>query len=261
VRPQRRRSPVEAGSNYSLTNSALKSRSASGQKVEAVLDQPLFSADHKLILPEGTHLDGSVVLAKRAGWFHRAGRLRFSFQNIELPEVTQLFVPPRTPASSPAPAVQPEEKRLKLRTQGTLSAAEADKAPVKVDSEGGVRATESKTRFIGTALALLVARGAGDNDPIRAPSSGGTRGAIIGQSSNVGGRTLGGGLGFGLLGTIAAQSSRSVGAALGYYGLAWSVFSTVIARGPEVQFNKNAVVDIGFNKRSPASDSTAAKPD
>jgi len=27
------------------------------------------------------------------------------------------------------------------------------------------------------------------------------------------------------------------------------------------QFNKNAVVDIGFNKRSPTNDSTAAKPD
>jgi hypothetical protein len=239
--------------------------STSGQKVEAVLDQPLFSADHKLILPEGTHLDGSVVLAKRAGWFHRAGRLRFSFQNLELPEVARLLVPPRTFAPL-APAV-PEEKRLQLRTQGTLSAAEGRKAPLKVDSEGGVRATESKTRFLGTALALLAARAAGDNDPVRAPSSGGTRGAIIGQSPNVGGRTLGGGLGFGLLGTIAAQSSRNVGAALGYYGLAWSVYSTVVARGPEVQFNKNAVVDIGFNRRSPAgasklpNDSTAAKHD
>ena len=74
-------------------------------------------------------------------------------------------------------------------------------------------------------------------------------------------RTLGGGLGFGLLGTIAAQSSRTVGAAFGYYGLAWSVFSTVVARGPEVQFDKNAVVDISFNTRAskPESANTAAQ--
>ena len=124
---------------------------------------------------------------------------------------------------------------------------------MKVDSEGGVKATESKTRFIGTAAAL-----SGDNDPIRTPSTGGTKGAVIGQKANVGGRTLGGGLGFGLLGTIAAQSSRNVGAALGYYGLAWSVFTTVVARGPEVHFDKNAVVDIGLNSRTSKLTPTAA---
>jgi len=233
--------------------------SAQGQKVEAVLEQPLFSADHKLVLPEGTQVDGSVVVTKRAGWFHRGGRLRFNFQNLELPDVAQFRMPPATTAPTQAPPT--EEKRLLLRTQGTLSAAEGDKAPVKVDGEGAVQATESKTRFIGTAVALLVARAAGDMDPIRAPSVGGSRGAIIGQSQNVAGRTLGGGLGFGLLGTIAAQSSRTVGAAFGYYGLAWSVFSTVVARGPEVQFDKNAVVDIGFNTRAgkPESDATATE--
>jgi hypothetical protein len=153
-----------------------------------------------------------------------------------------------------------EEKKLQIRTEGTLAAAEGDKASVKVDSEGGVKATESKTRFIGTAVALLVARAAGDNDPLRAPSTGGVRGAVIGQKANVGGRTLGGGLGFGLLGTIAAQSSRNVGAALGYYGLAWSVFTTVVARGPEVHFDKNAVVDIGLNSRTNKPESAGTTP-
>jgi len=235
--------------------------SAQGEMVEAVLEQPLFSADHKLVLPEGTHVDGSVVVAKKAGWFHHAGRLRFNFQNLELPEVASLLTAPQTSAPSQA-SPAPEERKLQIRTQGMLAAAEGDKSTLQVDSEGGVKATESKTRFIGTAIALLVAQAAGDNDPIRAPSSGGVRGAIIGQKANVGGRTLGGGLGFGLLGTIAAQSSRTVGAALGYYGLAWSVFSTVVARGPEVQFDKNAVVDIGFNTRESKSqsDATAAKP-
>lgn len=240
---------------------ALDSRnSTQGQKVQAVLEQPLFSSDHKLILPEGTQVDGTVVVAKRAGWFHRGGRLRFNFQNLELPEVAGLPTSPQTSAPAETPPA-PQEKKLQVRTQGTLAAAEGDNAPVKVDAEGGVQATESKTRFIGTAVAVLVARAAGDNDPIRAPSVGGRRGAIIGQSQNVGGRTLGGGLGFGLLGTIAAQSSRTVGAAFGYYGLAWSVFSTVVARGPEVQFDKNAVVDIGFNARAsnPESDSVAVK--
>lgn len=232
-----------------------------GQKVEAVLEQPLFSASHQLILPEGTHVDGSVVLAKKAGWFHHGGRLRFNFQSVELPEIAR-FEPP-APASPPPPAVakaQPEqpEKKLQFRTQATLAAVEGGKTPLKVDTEGGVQATESKTRFIGTAVALLVARAAADNDAGRAGANGGT-GAINGQSSNIGGRTMGGGLGFGLIGSIAAQSSRNVGAAFGYYGLAWTVYSTVVARGLEVQFQKNAVVDIGFNART-ATASTGKPP-
>jgi hypothetical protein len=40
----------------------------------------------------------------------------------------------------------------------------------------------------------------------------------------------------------------------GYYGLAWSIYSSVIARGGEVQFDKNAVMDIKFGTRAPSPD-------
>jgi len=228
--------------------------SKQGEKVEAVLEEPLFSADHKLVLPEGTLVYGAVTMAKRARWFHRGGHLRFNFQNVGLsPQATELI---STPAGTP---LSTEEKLhgqegLQFRTQATLNAAEGGNAPLKVDKEGGVQATESKTRFIGTAVAVLISRRAADNDPERAHG-----GAITGQSSNVGGRTLGGGMGFGLLGAIAAQSSRTVGAAFGYYGLVWSVYSTVVKRGAEVEFGRNAVIDIGFNQRTPASSTQPAK--
>jgi hypothetical protein len=39
--------------------------------------------------------------------------------------------------------------------------------------------------------------------------------------------------------------------AFGYYGLAWSVYSSVFARGGEVQFDKDAVMDIKFGARTP----------
>lgn len=227
--------------------------SKQGEKVEAVLEQPLFSNDHKLILPEGTRVEGAVTTAQRAGWFHHSGRLRFNFQNVELPpEVAALRFEPRAASSSqeqPLPASRMPE--LQFRIQGALTAAEGGSVPLKVDKEGGVQAQESKTRFIGLAVSAMIARSAADDDHIRNES-----GAITGQSSNVGGRTLGGGLGFGILGSVAAQSSTSVGMALGYYGLAWSVYSTVIARGPEVQFDKNAVIDIGFNEREAVKPAT-----
>ena len=72
-----------------------------------------------------------------------------------------------------------------------------------------------------------------------------------GAEANVGGRTLGGGSGFGLLGAAAAQSSRYVGTALGFYGLAWSVYTNIVARGGEVQFDKNAVIEVKFGTRAP----------
>jgi len=220
--------------------------SKQGQPVQALLSEPVFSSDHKLILPEGTRLDGTVVLAKKARSFHRGGHLRFTFQGIQLPEEAQLLMATPTVVTA---ATSEKPKELQFRTEAMLKATENGTAPLKVDGEGGVQTKESKTRFIGTAVAVLVARTAGDNDPIRAK---GTR-TVIGQNQNVAGRTLGGGLGFGLLGAAISQSNRWVGAAFGYYGMAWSVYSTVIARGDEVQFNKDAAVDIGFNPRQPAT--------
>ena len=227
--------------------------SKQGQQVDAVLSEPLFSADHKLILPEGTRLTGSVVMSQKARWFHRSGRLRFNFQDVDLPaEVAQLKFP--EPASaSPAETQVATEKVLRFRSQAILKAAESDQAPVKVDSEGGVKTTESKTRFIQTAIAVLIASKAGDTDAGHLHDGPGGSVSGVGHNSNVSGRTLGGGLGFGLLGTALSQSSKYVGMAFGYYGLGWSVFSTVIARGQEVQFDKDAVIDIGFNPRTAAT--------
>jgi hypothetical protein len=54
-----------------------------------------------------------------------------------------------------------------------------------------------------------------------------------------------------MLGSALSQSSRYVGMAFGYYGLAWSVYSSVFARGGEVQFDKNAMMDIKFGARAP----------
>ncbi len=36
---------------------------------------------------------------------------------------------------------------------------------------------------------------------------------------------------------------------LGYYGMAWSVYSHILARGADVEFPKNAMIDLRFNER------------
>lgn len=206
-----------------------------GENVEALVVQPLFSPDHKLLLPEGTRLTGAVVLAKRARWFHRGGQLRFNFQRVSLPDDVARLRDAQREESQPAP--QP------FQTVATLHAAETGgKSEIKVDEEGGVKATESKTRLIAPLIAVLIANKSLDNDAGRHGGEG---------EANVGGRTLGGASGFGMVGALAAQSSRYVGTAFGIYGMAWSVYSSVVARGGEVQFGKNAVVDIKFGARTP----------
>lgn len=226
--------------------------SKQGEPAEAVLSAPVFSADHKLILPEGTHVQGTVVVAKRARFFHRGGQLRFTFHEIQAPE-EMVRLQEAAVAAAPVIARKAPHEALTIRTQANLQAAEnTGTTPLKVDGEGGVQAKESKTRFIAAAATAMIARRAGDNDSTRNAG-----GQVTGRSPNIGGRTLGGGLGFGMLGSAISQSSRYVGAAFGYYGLAWSLYSTIVARGSEVQFVKNAMVDIRFNTRpEPAAKKT-----
>ena len=72
------------------------SNASAGMPVEAVLTQPMFengpargnasSQGHgKLLLPEGTHLIGTVVQAKPAAMFGHNGSLRLTFNKAELP--------------------------------------------------------------------------------------------------------------------------------------------------------------------------------
>lgn len=238
---------------------ALDSASAKqGDAVEAVVTAPLFSVDHKLVLPEGTHLTGAVTIAKKARSFHRGGQLRFNFQGVDLPpevanlRFTALLEPMRTPepTQTPEPAKTPELKtREPMKTQATLAGAEGSgKTPIKVDSEGGVQAQESKTRFIAPVISLLLASHASYEGRHSDPDE---PGGYAGGGSNVSGRTLGGGLGLGMLGAAVSQSSPYVGMAFAYYGLAWSVYSSVFGRGSEVQFDKNAMMDIKFGARTP----------
>jgi len=235
-----------------------------GEAISAELAEPVYSADRKLILPEGTVLNGSVVTAKRARWFHRSGQLRFTFRDFQLPSDVAHLEKVLSEAESQPTAQKAEAPQvLKTRTEANLQGAESTgKAQLKVDREGGVQASESKTRFLVAAAAVLIARRAADNDADRAAS-----GQIAGQSQNVSGRTLGGGLGFGLLGMGIAQSSRWVGTAFGYYGMGWALYSTLISRGSEVHFDKNATIDIRFDMpvdkpgaASPAAAAPAVSP-
>lgn len=192
-----------------------------GDPVAGVLSQPLFSDKHELVLPEGTQLNGKVTQARRARMFHRGGQLRFAFDRLDVSQFA--FAPTHSE-----------------RTAAQLTAVEESNGPLNVDSEGTAKATESKARFLRPVIAGLIAAKTLDND------TGKQQTATGGANGNGGGLALGGFSGFGLFGTAAAYGPRAIGETLGFYGLGWSVFQTVVSRGNEVRFEKNAVMAIKF---------------
>jgi hypothetical protein len=229
-----------------LTTSLNSGEARKGAPVEAVLTHPLFSSDHHLLYPVGSQLHGTVMQARAARRWHRNGQLRFMFQEIQLPA----GVEPPVAVEAKAPRAEPsklEPQKLEPRKlEARLESVEVDhKEAVKIDEEGGTKVAASKTRFIGPAVATMMASMGLDHDPVK--SHGVPTG---GYSSNAGGRAVAGGVGFGLIGTALGQISRPFAVSLGFYGAGWSVYTNLIAPGQEVSFPKDTRIEIRFGTRT-----------
>ena len=210
-------------------NSILKARLATtldssktprGTAFEAVITETVFSADHRVILPEGTTLTGVVTLARPARRFHRNGQLRFLFERVQVPN------------QSSAPL---------LAALHAIDASDDDH--VAVDDEAGATLENSKTRFIAPALALLSLRGSLDGDGHRYADPDGD-GSIKSAGSGVGSRGVGGFIGMGLIGAAVSQISRPVGIALSAYGAVRTVYTNVLGKGREVTFTADTPIQV-----------------
>jgi type IV secretory pathway VirB10-like protein len=205
--------------------------SATAQDVEAVRARPLFDGN-RLVFPQGSKLVGTVGQVQPARRMKRNGQLRVAFHQVVLPD------------------------GVEQKVQAALVGVEAGQdGNVKLDSEGGAEATNSKSRYLATTVSLGLAALAGRGDPdSRGPDPAG----------NPGGRMAGGLGGFHLIGMAAgaAVQSRVFGYVTGAYGAGMSVYRNFIARGHEVVFPKNTAMEIGIGTRAapgPAAE-PAAKP-
>jgi hypothetical protein len=184
-----------------------------GAPVEAVVNRPVFSADHGLLIPEGSRLLGDIVEAQPARRFHRNGKVRFVFRELKLP----------------AGAVQ--------GIQGYLQGVEADfDAHLALDSEGGTRTHSPKTRFIFAAIAVAAA-GLSFHQDYNAQGV---------PDQDLAGRAESGAVGLGLIGAVLAQISRPLASSIAFTGAAFSVYSTFIARGEDVILPANTPVKISL---------------
>ena len=153
--------PPDSTAQMTLLTTVSSSDAKVGDPMQGVLSLPLFTPDHKVLLPQGTHFTGRITSARRARMWHRGGKLRFAIEEVEVPR-------DETAAENTAAAATREPQR----TQAQMVAVEAGPKPVKVDSEGTATATESKTRLLRPAIAALIAAKSMDNDAGKQTASG-----------------------------------------------------------------------------------------
>ena len=192
-----------------------------GTPVIAELTQPVYSASHQLLLPAGSRLIGQVVEARPARLLRRNGELRVIFEHIELPGGNLQEV------------------------QGTLEGIEVDRAAhLRLDEEGGAHATNSKTRYLATGVALALAGVAAHPDLARTGMD---------DTIDPGVRAGAGASGFGLVGTIIGLASKSnaVSIAFSAYGASASIYTNFLSRGREAVLPKDAPLEIGLGTRHP----------
>jgi hypothetical protein len=190
-------------------NSATTSKSAD---VEAEVSQPLLDRG-RLILPEGTRLRGTVLQVRPARSLHRNGQLRIVFREVVLPDG----------------AVQTVDTRLEGIQSGSADHAQ-------LDSEGGAKSTDSKTRYLTTAtsVGLALIGSGGRND--------------VGDASPI----AGGATGFKLIGLIVgiAYRSHTYGIIMSAYGGSRSIYNNFLSKGRNIVFPKNTIMEIGFGNRT-----------
>jgi hypothetical protein len=209
-----------------------------GTVVTAILTEPLYSPMHQLILPANSRLIGRVVQAKPAQSLHRNGELRVIFERIETSEE----------AVQALSQVRAQAEQAQESSQGMIGNLEglevARSANMKLDEEGGARTTDSKTRYLSTGLAVLLAAAAAHSDAEH---------GTVDAGGDPGVRTAAGGSGFRLTGALLSLAVKStpVSIAFGAYGASASIYSNFLSRGHDVVLPKDTPVEIGFGKPHP----------
>jgi len=199
-----------------LTDELSSATAKQGTPVEATVAVPLFSSEQKLVVPANSKLVGEVVQTRPAGKLHHNGRLRVALQRIELPDG----------------AARP--------VRANLESVEVDRAAgLKLDAEGGVQASDGKSRYVSTGLAIAIAVMAAQPDQ---PDPGEV------PTSDPSVRAAGGGSGLRVVGAVAGLAVRSqiFYGALAGYGAARSIHSHFLSRGRDVTFPKGTPLEIGF---------------
>jgi len=223
--------PDSGGVVHAWLTTPLDSATAQrGDPVEAHISQPLI-VDNTLYLPEGSVLKGTVSQVRAARRFGRNGQLRISFHQVAPPN------------------------GLEQQIQSTLEGMDVAKGEnLALDSEGGAQVKTSKTRYLTTGIAVMLAASSAS------PDSDAGRGDAAGPA---GPNAANGFSGFKLAGMLVGTfaRSRAVATGMGAYGAATSIYTHFLARGRNVNYPKNMsmVLALGSRDKKPVKSDPAAQ--
>lgn len=191
-----------------------------GETVQAVVSKPLFDGD-RLILPQGTLLNGTVLQVRPARRMKHNGQLRIAFHQLVLPSGST------------------------FRVDTTLAGIQGGEAD-KLDSEGAAKATTPKSRYVTTGIAVSLAM-VGQGSPR-------DEGAATGPAA-------GGAVSFRLIGLIVGLAVRSHPWAIlmSAYGGSRSIYMNFFSRGRNITFPRYTTMDIGFGGRTEAPMTTSQR--
>jgi hypothetical protein len=196
-----------------------------GAPVEGLLTRPLFSPEHRLILPVGSVIRGQVTKVKAAHALHHNGQLDFSFTSIEPPDLL------------PSVALHAQEVDGYVLTANVTH----DMEDLVITKEGAARIVESRKRFIGPAWsAIKVDRALSANaDSFGKALLGAYGGKFLKEITGTDS-----GSGFGLPASVSAAMIPHVAIGLGVYGAARSVYSNFLGRGHDIILPENTVMEV-----------------
>jgi hypothetical protein len=179
-----------------------------GAAVQAVVSKPLFDGS-RLILPEGTLLNGTVLQVRPARRLKHNGQLRIAFHELVLPSGSTFKVDTTLEGIQAGEGVHPS-----------------------LDQEGGAKATNPKSRYVTTGISVSLAMigSGGKND--------------VGEAGPV----AGGAVAFRLVGIIVglAVQSHTIGILMSAYGGSRSIYVNFFGRGRNISFPKDTTMEIGF---------------
>lgn len=176
-----------------------------GDTFQAVVAAPVFNPDHTLAVPEGAILVGTITQVKPARSFGRAGKLRFDFRELKLPE------------GGPSKAVE-----------GSLAGANSSKSQqLQIDSEGGVQSKPQNRVIVPLVLTFLAGRALDEDGNLVGNA------ALASNGFGVVGRIAG-----------VLAGSRDFAAGIGFYAAGLSFSERWLVRGQNVVFAKNTRIEV-----------------
>jgi hypothetical protein len=201
-----------------------------GTPLEALTTRPVFSPNHRLILPVGSRLSGEVTTADRARALRRNGQLAFTFTSVAPPDFWTW--------TETAP--QPIEGKLDAVRVGK------DMKGLRIGADGKTRLVESPKRFIAPAWALIRSYRSlnATADSFDDALAGAYQSKLLKEVTGAGP-----GLGLGLPASISGAMVPPVGIGFAFFGAGRSIYSTFLKRGRDINLPANTLMEIRVKTR------------